>query len=426
MKRFIAPVCASLLAIGAGLFCASCSKGNSSGKVVIRISNWGGVQADNEYERTITKLYEQFEKENPDIDVVVERVAGEYVPKMLLSFVAGAEPDIMTLDASSAGVFLDNGVLRDLSPLIQQDKSFSVDDYFPNVVDIGRRGKGLYAIPIDFTPMVVYYNKKMFRDAGVPYPKPGWTWDDFRATAKALTKGDEQYGFAFSNWMPGWIMWIWNNGGDALSPDGKMASGFLDSPQNVETVSFLRDLINVDQSSPTLSQTAALGVDLFAQAKAAMTVSGHWSVVGYKASDTKVEVEDLGVVEMPRRKLDKSVTVIYEAGLAMSKNCKYPEQAWRLIKYLTSHGYQKAYNSTGIAICARKDVAAEHGKGELEEAFLRIVPSGRVPWGAKVEGYDYVETVGVQMMDSVLKQGRDPQEALTLAAKKIDKDFARK
>lgn len=426
MKRTLFSICLILLAASIGLVCASCGRGSSDGKVVIRISNWGGVQADNEYERTITKLYEQFEKENPDIDVVVERVAGEYVPKMLLSFVAGAEPDIMTLDASSAGVFLDNGVLKDLTPLIKQDKDFSLDDYFPNVVDIGRRGDALYAIPIDFTPMVVYYNKKMFREVGLPYPKPGWTWGDFRTAAKALTKGNGQYGFAFSNWMPGWIMWLWNNGGDTLSPDGTKASGYLDSPQNAEAVGFLRDLINVDRSAPTLSQTAARGVDLFAQANAAMTVSGHWSIVGYKASDTMVSVEDLGVVEMPRKALDKSATVIYEAGLAMSKNCKHPEQAWRLIKYLTSYRYQKVYNSTGIAICARKDVAAEHGKGELEESFLRIVPSGRVPWGAKVEGYDYVETVGVQMMDSVLKQGRDPQEALTLAAKKIDKDFARK
>ncbi|MBX3118069.1 MAG: sugar ABC transporter substrate-binding protein [Fimbriimonadaceae bacterium] len=426
MKRLISQICTIALVAGVLFICLSCKRAEAGNKVVIRISNWGGVQDDNEYERTIKALYDQFEKENPDTDVVVERVAGEYVPKMLLSFVAGAEPDIMTLDASSAAVFMNNGVLKDLSPLMEAEKDFNLDDYFPNVVDIARRGDKLFAVPIDFTPMVLYYNKKMFRDAGVPYPKPGWTWDEFRATAKSLTRGEDQYGFVFANWMPGWIMWLWNNGGDVLSPDGTRASGYLDSPQNAEAVSFLRDIINVDKSAPTLSQAESMGVDLFAQGNAAMTIVGHWAIVGYKAPGSKIRVEDLGVVELPRKVHDQSVTVIYEAGLAMSKNCKHPEEAWRLIKFLTSYRYQKAYNSTGIAICARKDIAEEHAQGELEESFLRIVPSGRVPWGAKVEGYDYVETMGVQLMDSVLKQGRDPQQALTMAAKKIDKDFARK
>lgn len=87
----------------------------------------------------------------------------------------------------------------------------------------------------------MYYNKRLFDKAGVAHPKAGWNFEDFRNTAKALTIPGKQYGFSFANWMPGWIMWLWNNGGDAIDASGPRASGILDSPENVQTLEFLRD-----------------------------------------------------------------------------------------------------------------------------------------------------------------------------------------
>ena len=55
-------------------------------------------------------------------------------------------------------------------------------------------------------------------------------------------------------------MWLWNNGGDAIDPDIPRASGVLDSPQNVETLEFLRDVIKVDGSAPSLGEAASMGV----------------------------------------------------------------------------------------------------------------------------------------------------------------------
>ena len=45
-----------------------------------------------------------------------------------------------------------------------------------------------YLLPKDFSPLAVYYNKKLFDAAGVAYPKDGWTWDEFLDTAQKLTK----------------------------------------------------------------------------------------------------------------------------------------------------------------------------------------------------------------------------------------------
>jgi len=413
------------------MFLAGCVSSDGPEPVVLRISNWSGAGDDSEFEQTVRGIYEEFERRHPGVEVRVEGIPDGYVSKVILSFVADTEPDVMLLDASSAAIFIDNGVLADLSALITADYEFSLDDFFPNVVDIARRGDSVYAIPNDFTPMVVYYNRRLFDAADISYPEAGWTFDDFRRISKELTIPGKQYGFSFANWMPGWIMWLWNNGGDVIDRSGPRASGMLDSTNNVHTLAFLRDMIKVDKSAPSLGEAAAMGVDLFANGQAAMTVSGHWALIGYanapKRADGKPAItwDDLGVVEMPTE-LAESVTVMYESGYAIGRNSKHKQLAWEFIKYFTSYEVQKKYNESGIAVCARKDVAKERADNPLEAQFLPIVPTARPPHGASVEGYEIVEKVGKNALDSILNNDVDVRAALTRAAKRIDQEFAKR
>lgn len=393
--------------------------------IVLRVSNWNGAGEDGEFERLVRGFYREFERQNPGVTLRVESIPGEYVPKMMLNFVAGTEPDVMTVDASSAAVFVNNGVLADLRPFIEKDPAFKIQDYFPNTVDIGRRGEAIHMIPGDFTPMVVYYNKAMFDAAGVPHPKPGWSFNDFLTTAKALTKPErKQYGFAFANWMPGWVMWLWNNGGTALSPDGRRASGYLDSPKNVQTVTFLRDLVNLHRVSPSLSEVAAQGVDPFANGQTAMTVSGHWALVSYKASKA-LQADQIGVAPMPHN-TPRSHTVMYESGFGITRRSRHKELAWKFIRMWTSYRLQREYNASGIAISARKDVAKARATEPIEAQFLQIVPTARPPLGSRVEGYEIVEKRGQAAMDAILKNGRDVRQALGQAARRIDEEFAKR
>jgi multiple sugar transport system substrate-binding protein len=421
----------SIICVAILLLVSGCASGRQ--EVNLRIGNWGGAGDESDFSRAQQALYREFEAQNPGVKIRIEGVPGsqEYVSKMLLSFIAGTEPDILALDASSAAVFINNGVLKDLKPLADRDKTFSFDDYFPNVVAIATRGEKVYAVPSDFTPMVMYYNKRLFRESGVPFPKPGWTYDDFLESAKKLTKGN-QYGFKFSNWMPGWVTWIWNQGGDVLDPNGTTAKGALDSKTTREGLQYINDLIRIHHVAPSLSQSASLGVDLFTNGQAAMEISGHWALVGYSVApkDAKgvplLKMEDVGVVELPTQ-LKKGVTVMYESGLAIGKNSKHSDIAWKFIRFMTSAHAQGIMNKTGIAVSARKDVAAERGKLDPREAeFLKIVPSARSPWGAKVEGYDNVETVGQKMMDNILQGSLTLDEAIKRAVNEINEDFRKR
>jgi multiple sugar transport system substrate-binding protein len=416
------------LALGLTLvLSAGCGGGES--RVTLRVANWGGAGDDSDLSKEMKLIYQEFEQKNPGIKVQIEGIPGsqEYVNKMLLSFVSKTEPDVMQLDASSAAVFIENDLLEDVTSLAAADPNFSWDDYWPELITTTSRGPARYSVPLDFTPMAIYCNAKLFREAGVSLPRNGWTFNEFREASRRLTKKD-QYGFAFSNWMPGWILFLWNSGGDVLSEEAKRASGTLDSDSNAEMISDLRDMIEVDKSAPSLSAAAALGVDLFANGQAAMMLSGHWSLVGLKASD-KVKFEDLHVAAPPLAysgRLRGSIsprTVLYQSSLAISKGSKKKEEAWKFLTYMTSAAVQRRIHKTGLAVCGRKDVAAELAKSPQTKAFLELIPLGKSPWGSKVVGYDYVETEGTKMMDGVLQAGIGPKEALTQAAKRIDRYF---
>jgi multiple sugar transport system substrate-binding protein len=338
-----------------------------------------------------------------------------------MTYVAGNPPDLVTLDASSAAVFIDNGLLEDLTALIAADRDFKLSDYFPNVVDIARRGGKLYAIPGDFTPMVVIYNKRLFDQAHVPYPRGGWTRREFLAAAKALTvragrEGDPplRYGFQFNKSMPMWFPWIWANGGDVLDPSGTHAGGWLDGPATVDAVQFLVDLIRVHRVAPSLSETAAAGVDLFRTGRAAMIMTGHWSLIEYRADGM-----DVGVACIPSD-AGRHVTVMYEAGLAISRVSRHKQAAWQYIKYMAGPAVQRKHVASGLAISANITVASAFAGNPIEDVFLQEVRVARRPWGSRVERYELVEDLGREMIEDILQANIPVQQAAARTARLID------
>lgn len=419
--------------VGLLFLLAGCGPAEDGDKVVLRVANWGGAKEGNEFDKLVEQIYRDFEKENPGVVIREESTpgSGDYVAKMALAYVADAQPDIMMLDLSSAAIFIEGGVVSDLTPFIEKDPDFNPNDFFPNVFNAARRGDKVYAIPQDFTPMVVYLNKRLFEKAGVAIPNGNWNFEEFREVARKLTiagdrpnQGPKQYGFAFANWAPGWVMWLWNNGADHFSIEKSQATGYLNSPESVQAVTFLRDLVQ-EGLAPSLSQTASMGVDLFAEGRAAMTVSGHWSMISYKSAKG-VKWEDLVVLPMPHN-TPTSQSVMYQSGYSITTQSPKKELAWKFIKYMTSYKVQSLYQSSGIAVCARKDVAEERAKAlDVSRAFLAIVPTCRPPYGAQVEGYAYVEEQMQKAMDSVLRNTSTPEEALGQAARRIDREFSKR
>lgn len=99
----------------------------------------------------------------------------------------GTPPDVAMLGMDKLGSWVPRGALQEFTPYIK-DSGYDLNQLFPAVRKAIEFRGGIYALPRDVTTSVVAYNKTLFDQAGVPYPKAGWTRQDFLRTARALTK----------------------------------------------------------------------------------------------------------------------------------------------------------------------------------------------------------------------------------------------
>ena len=184
---------------------------------------------------------------------------------------------------------------------------------------------------------MVYYNKEIFDATGVDYPQDGWTWDDFLATADALTldtDGDgvtDQFGVdTFRNY---WPMVVWSNTDRGLFDDIRHPTEFYGMDQGViDSVQFVADLILEHNVMPSDEQRADIS-DLFAAGKAGMQVVGHWRMQRYLGSGF-----DFDMAPLPLGESGESVNRADGSCFAISADTEHPEEAWELVKFLAGPG----------------------------------------------------------------------------------------
>jgi multiple sugar transport system substrate-binding protein len=140
---------------------------------------------------------------------------------------------------------------------------------------------------MNFTTLLLYWNKDMFKAAGLDPESPPKDWAEFQADAKKLTKdtdGDrkpEQYGLSIADHatIAMWPILLWGNGGGVVSDDGKKA--MLDDPKTVQAMDEWAALVRKDHIAP-IGLAGADADKLFQSKKAAMEIVGPWMTTGFK------------------------------------------------------------------------------------------------------------------------------------------------
>src|SRR6185295_13790808 len=153
----------------------------------LKISSWGDLKEN----AILSDLIAGFEKAHPGIQVELQRVPwNEYETKLLTQIAGNQAPDVICLETNNFASFYLRGVLEPLNPYAKSDQ-LSLGDYYPEAIDRFTMEGQTYVVPRDTAPIaVVYYNKKAFDEAGVPYPKDSWTTDEFIAAAQKVMKKD--------------------------------------------------------------------------------------------------------------------------------------------------------------------------------------------------------------------------------------------
>lgn len=285
---------------------------------------------------------------------------GDYYARLLTQLAAKAAPDIMQVGDDAVPSFVDKGAFVALDGFIQSEK-FDPTIYLPGLLDPGNVAGKQYLLPKDYSPVAVYYNKKLFDAAGMAYPKEGWTWDDLLATAQKLTKTAAagkvtQWGIQLpATWTTGFEYWVAAAGGTLISQDGKSFTGFMDSPEVIRAVQFYADLYNKHKVAPPaadLNQFGGGNAD-FANGKAAMMIFGRWPQSGFLKNPNI----SLGVVAPPKDKA--RANVLFWGGFGISSTSKDPKTTFTFLSYYVGEPGAKVWQDW--ALPAVKSVAESSG-----------------------------------------------------------------
>ncbi len=325
-----------------GLFAVYQSDKQNEGKTVIQYASWGSKS-----EVDILKpLLVDFEMENPDLKVEFMHIPQNYFQKIHLLFASNTAPDVIFINNLYLPLYANAGVLENLD-----DYDINQKDFYKKSLDaLSWKGK-LYAVPRDVSNLVIYYNKEIFKSANLSYPKENWTMDEFLHIAKILTKRPNVFGISFEEDSLFYLPYLMSEGGGILSDD--LSREIIEDSSSQSGLKFYANLRKKYHVAPTKSESAsATMAQMFLQGKLAMHLSGRWLVPKYREE----AVFEWDIVPFPRG-ASGSIVPLDASGWAISKNSKHKQDAFRLIKFLSSKTSIEKLAESGLIVPARKDCA---------------------------------------------------------------------
>ncbi|WP_052487383.1 ABC transporter substrate-binding protein [Gordoniibacillus kamchatkensis] len=297
------------------------------------------------------QIVSKFKETHPNIDVKVELTPNkQYWSKMETAAAGDQLPDVFWMNGPRIVKFAANGQLLPISDQIKADK-VDMSNYPEALVKLYTVNGKNYGIPKDYDTIGLWYNKKMFDEAGVKYPDESWDWNALLDAAKKLTNPAKGvWGIAAALDSQGvYYNMIPQNGGYVISDD-KKTSGY-DKPEAIEALKFWTDLITVYKVSPTQAQmTDTEPMQLFTSGKVAMYFDGSWDAIEY--SKNEYTKDKVNVAVWPQGK--KRAAVIHGLANVIAAKTKHPKEAWEFVKFLGSKEAADIQAKTGTVIPAYK------------------------------------------------------------------------
>lgn len=294
---------------------------------VLRFATWDSDESL-AIEEAIAK---KFEEANPGVKVQVEDYGDNFDQKLTAAMGAGNPPDVMYM--WNFPTYKDS--LLPLDDMIAKDaEAMNLADFPQGLMTVSKIDGKTYGMPVGFTTQVVFYNKDMFKAAGVEEPKAGWTWDDLRAMAAKFRNADQKvYGFAVDAKPDPYDFeqFLWSNGTKYISDDGKAVDGYMNSPEAAQVLDMFADMIKTEQAVALNIGDDTSGSTLFAGGKIAMFQSAMWS-------KSKIDQSGIpyGVAVLPQFGSKPARSVIDASAISIAKDAQDPALAWEFIKFFSS------------------------------------------------------------------------------------------
>ncbi|MFN8489112.1 MAG: sugar ABC transporter substrate-binding protein [Caldilineaceae bacterium] len=397
----------------------------SSGPTTIRISCWESGNALEPFQKSI----DSFQKANPNIKVSLECIPQDYGTKLLAQLAAGTGPDIFQNGDGDVAKYVQQGAVQPLDDFINGKDGLDMNVFFPNVAKFGQVNGKTFYLTKDYSPLILFYNKKLFDEAKVEYPNENWKWEDLAAAAQKLTKADgSQWGIEIPDswgdltWLRGALPIIYQNGGSLVSDDGKTTTGHMNSPETVAAVQWYADLVLKQKVAPNKADIDALqGADLFQTGKVAMLWTGRWPMKDFQ----KNKDLSFGTTVLPAGPKGKANALCW-AGFTINSASKNKDTAWKFLKYIAAGDGAKEF--ANYALTAVKAIADSQNlaKDEFNAPVIKVLDDVKpLPEFTTPKWADCGDKAYKAAMEEIFLKGAAVQASLDSAAKDADACLAK-
>lgn len=325
--------------------------------IVIRFSQLDSANTKLEIEEIAKGIKEIM----PNVTVQYEPLTGDYTQKILMQASSKTLPDVIWISDNMVPMLASKNLFEPLDSYMIE-AGLKQEDFFEAMIKLGKYDGKQYMIPKDYSHVVVQYNKALFDEIGVPYPKNDWTWAEFKETAKKFVKkSDNLYTQSGAVIQLGWTAtmfpMIMGMGGSIV--DETYTKANINTPQSIAAFKELKQLVDdgviVNELKP--------GFLDFSSGKVAM----NFHVRPVSSNITKRFGNDgWDVVTFPKMPVNALVGA-GTSGYAVNKDSKYKAEAAKAVMYLVSKAGQEMYAKTGDAVPVLKELANSN--------FWKVLPN---------------------------------------------------
>ena len=347
---------------------------------------------------------------------------GGYEDKVNAAITTNSLPDVITLDGPNTAAYAKSKVI---APLDDYLKDNNMEDVLDSIKQQGTYDGKFYAFGYSESNVGIYYNKKMFKEAGIdesslPTLKKPWTWDEFKAVSKKLkdhfkeaaidfrlNSNDEMLPYAY---MP----LIWSNGGSVVNEDGTKAEGYFNSKESTQAVQFIQDLVKEGYTTVSPVEKG------FETGQYPMVLSGSWTIADLQTNYKDI---DFGILPYPvSNKTKKLVSPSGSWQLAVTTKSNKRVAAPEFVKFATNTQSSEIL-SLGNSVLPIRKSTIENIKDKVSEPMRFLMEQNAATAHARpvVVAYPQVSRSFQQAMQDIsyYEENPDVQKVLDSRAKEM-------
>lgn len=326
-------------------------------------------------------MIEEFEKQNPNISIDMQDLGwADSTASIGVMAASKSLPDVMYQIPTTIFDMAQKGLVLDLSDRLDDELR---EDIYPALLEGGQFQGKQYMITAAASPLVFWYNAKLFEEAGLDPDNPPATWADFLTAEKAIKDKTGVPGLGlYSKPALGETSLLFESlfaseiGGPSWDPATNQYT--YDQPENeeaaVRTLQFIKDM--VPDTQPNLVEYGRFDTrTLLRDGKVGMVLDGV-NMIG-QVQDL-VDDGTIRVAPIPAGSSGKSVSALNIGGFFIPSNSEHPDEAWKFLRFMMTTDNQTAHSSYGSAPVLKSEAAGYEGAywEVLQKAVLTGVPEG--------------------------------------------------